>query len=168
MLVGLLRLGPLCAEAKLLGLEDEIGQLPSRDLVLVDLRVWPGKVGLEWGIHKSQLRPVRVDGSHLGTVHVRVGRSTLKGREHSAHAWLRGHAGHAISRSVHSIRASVGAGHHRRHARTRGIMSMDVDRKVGILLSDRSDQESSGLRFEHASHILDTQHMGPHLHNSVD
>jgi len=47
LLVGLLGLSPLCAKTLLRGLEDEVGELTTRDLMLVDLGVGAGQPSLE-------------------------------------------------------------------------------------------------------------------------
>jgi hypothetical protein len=58
LLVGLLGLRPLRTETLLRGLEDQVGQLATRNLVLIDFGVGSGKTGLEGRVNQTDLGPV--------------------------------------------------------------------------------------------------------------
>lgn len=78
MLVGLLGLEPLGAQTKLRSLEHHVGELTTRDLVLVNLRVGSGKVGLERRVEQTKLRPVGVESANLAGVQARLQASALE------------------------------------------------------------------------------------------
>jgi hypothetical protein len=58
LLVGLLGLCPLCAKSLLRSLEDQVGELATRNLVLVDFRVGSGEAGLEGRVNQTDLSPI--------------------------------------------------------------------------------------------------------------
>jgi hypothetical protein len=47
-------------------------------------------------------------------------------------------------------------------------MSVDVDRKIRVLLADRSNQESGSFRLEDSRHILDAQDMDLEINKLCD
>ncbi|CRK33375.1 hypothetical protein BN1723_014728, partial [Verticillium longisporum] len=159
VLIGLLSLGPLGAEAKLLGLEHHVGELTTGDLVLVHLGIGASKVGLEGGVQETKLRPVGVKGANVGRVQARVQVATLKGGEDGVDARLRGHARQTVGGGINSIGTSLGASDHRGDTGTGRVVGVDVDGKVRVFLTDGTDKQSSRMGLENSSHILDAEDM---------
>lgn len=157
MLIGLLGLKPLRSKTKLRSLEHHVGQLTTRNLVLVNLGIGAGKMGLEGRVEQAELGPVDVESSDELGIQTRVKISTLKRGNDGVDAGLRGHARQAVSGSIDSISTSLGASNHGGHTGTGRVVGVDVDGKIGVLLADRADQEGSGVGLENTSHILDTQ-----------
>ena len=168
LLVRFLCLGPALAEPQLGGLEDEVRQLATRDLVLVHLGVGPGEARLEGRVEQAQLGPVRVERSDLLAVQTGVVRPALERGEDGADAGLRRHAGHAVGCRVDGVGAGHGAGHHRGHAGAGRVVRVHVDGEVWVLLADGTDELRRRRRFQDAGHVLDAQHVGSHLDDPVD
>lgn len=166
--VSLLGLGPLGAEAELRGLEDEVGQLTTWDLVDVNLGVGTSKASLEARVLEAELLPVLVDGANVLDVEASLVVGALQRGHERTNAGLRSHAGQAVSCSIDSISASSSAGSHGGNTSTSRVVGVDVDRKVGVLLADAANEEGSSLGLENTSHILDTKDVDAELNNLVD
>lgn len=157
VLIGLLGLKPLRSQTKLRSLEHHVGQLTTRNLVLVNLRIGASKVGLEGRVEQAELGPVDVEGSDKLGIQTRVKIAALKRSNDGIDAGLRGHARQAVGGSIDSVSTSLGASNHGGHTSTGRVVGVDVDGKIGILLADGADQESGSVGLENTSHILDTQ-----------
>lgn len=159
LLVSLLGLRPLCSKAKLLGLEHHVGELATWDLVLVHLWIWASEVSLEWRVEETELRPVRVNGTDVVDVQAGLVVAALERRKHGANAGLGGHSRQAVSGSVDNIGSCGGAGGHGSDTSTGGVVSVDVDGEIGVLLADSANQESRSPGLEDTSHVLDAKNV---------
>lgn len=129
--------------------------------------VWTSETGLKRRVQKTELSPVAVDGTESVGVQASVELGALKRGDQSANGWLRGHAGHAVSRGINGIGTSSSTGNHGCNTCTSRVVGMNVDRNLRILLPDGTDELSRSLRLEHTSHILQTNDMGTHLDDTI-
>lgn len=157
LLVGLLGLEPLGAEAELRSLEHHVGELTARNLVLVNLRIGTSEVGFEGRVEETELRPVGVKSTDVLDVETSVFVSAIKRSNDGVNAGLRGHARQAVSGSINGISTSHGASNHGSDTSTRRVVGVDVDGEVGVLLADAADKEGGSVGLENTSHILDTK-----------
>lgn len=118
LLVCLLGCGPLGSEAELMGLEDQVGQLTTWNLVLVDLWIGASEASLEWRVEETELGPVGIDGSDVANVEVGVLLGALEGSNDGTNAGLGGHSRQAVSRSINRVGTSLGTRHHGGHTGT--------------------------------------------------
>ena len=167
LLVGLLGRGPLGAEPQLRGLEDEVGELAPRDLVLVDLRVRAGEPRLEGRVQQAQLRPVGVEGADVVPVVARVVWRVLERGQQRAHRRLRRHARQAVGGRVDGVGARLGAGHVGGDAGAGRVVAVHVDGQVRVLLADAADELRRRVGLEHAGHVLDAEHVDAEAHDLV-
>lgn len=168
VLVGLLGLSPLRSKTQLGGLEHHVGQLTTRDLVLVDLGVGTSEMSLEGRVEETELRPVGVKGSDLLGIQTGVKIATLKRGNDGIDAGLRGHARQAVSGGIDGIGTSLGTGNHGGDTSTGRVVSVDVDGEIGVLLADGTDEEGSGVGLEDTGHILDTEDVDVKLDKLVN
>lgn len=168
LLVRLLGRRPLGSETKLVGLEDEVGELATGDLVLVDLGVGASEASLKRRVEHTELRPVRVDGADVADVELGILVGALERSEDGTNAGLRGHARQAVSGSVDGIGASFGASSHGGDAGTGRVVGVDVDGQVGMALANGTDKNGGGPRLQHTSHILDTENVRANLDDLVN
>ena len=136
--------------------------------MLVNFRVRASETRLEGRVQQAQLSPVGIQSPHLSAVKTRVLLGTLQRSQNGTDAGLGGHSGQAVSGSVNGISTSLSAGNHGRHTSTSRVVGVDVDRKVGVTLADTTDQQTSSLRLQNTSHILDTKDMGLERNDLVD
>ncbi len=130
MLVGLLGLGPLRAEAELLGLEHHVGELAAGDLVLVHLRVgpdrWP-RMASRRGAAGPSSCPGPARGGRLGPGRGPVPSSEARMRD----AGLGRHAGHAVRGRVDRVGPGHSARHHGGDAGAGRVVGVHVDGELG-------------------------------------
>ncbi|KAI6766708.1 hypothetical protein HG531_011930 [Fusarium graminearum] len=151
MLIGLLGLEPLGSKTQLRRLKHHVGQLTTRNLVLVHLRIGASKVGLEGGVEQTKLLPVHVKSSDKLGVQSRVTLASLKGSNDSIDAGLRSHSRQTVGGGINSISASLCAGNHRGNTSTGRVMGMNVDGEI-----------------RYTSHVLDTQDINVKSDKLVD
>ena len=163
LLVRLLGLCPLLTETLLRGLEDKVGELTTGNLVLVDLGVGAGKTSLEWRVCETELSPVCVQSADSMGIETRVEVGALKRSEDSTNAGLRSHTRHAVNSSIDSVGASLSTGNHGGHTSTSGVVGVDVDGEIRVLLTDGTNEEAGSARLQNTSHILYTQHVNAHV-----
>jgi len=137
------------------GLEDEVGELTTGDLVLVDLRIGTGETSLEGRVDEADLCPVAVNGAKMLRVEASLKLATFKRCHKGTNGRLGSHARHAVSGSVNSISTGLGASNHGSNTGTGGVVGVDVDGEIGVLLPDGTNEKSRGARLENTSHIFD-------------
>lgn len=168
VLIRLLGLKPLGSETQLRSLEHHVGQLTTRNLVLVHLGVGAGKVSLERRVEQTKLGPVDIESPNLAGIQTRVKFTALKGGEDGVDARLRGHARQAVGGSIDSVSTGLGASDHGSDTSTGRIVGVDVDGKVRVLFTDGTDEKGGGVGLEDTGHILDTQDVDVESDEPVD
>ena len=168
MLVGLLRLGPLRSKAELRGLEHHVGELATRNLVLVNLGVGAGEMGLEGRVEETELTPVLIDGPDMANVEVGLEFAAFERGEDGVDARLRSHARQAIGGSIDDVGTSLSTGRHGSDTGTRRVVGVDVDGQVGVFLANGADQKGSGVGLENTSHVLDAKDVDVKLDKLID
>ena len=73
-----------------------------------------------------------------------------------------------IDCNINNISTRSGSGDHTGSGDTCSVVGVDVDREVGVLLTDGTDERRRSLRLEEASHILNAQNMDTLLDELVD
>lgn len=159
MLIGLLGLKPLGSETKLRSLEHHIGQLTTRNLVLVNFGIGSGEMGLEGRVEQTQLRPVGVKSADLLGVQTGVKVAALQRGDDGVDARLGGHSRQAVGGGIDSIGTSLGASNHGGNTRSSRVVGVNVNWQVRVLLADASNQEFGSVGLQHTGHILDTKNV---------
>jgi hypothetical protein len=73
-----------------------------------------------------------------------------------------------VDGDVHDVGTSSSGGEHARSSNTGGVVGVDVDRQVRVLLADSSDENGRSLRLEKTGHVLDAEHVDALVHELVD
>jgi hypothetical protein len=73
-----------------------------------------------------------------------------------------------VDGDVDDVSPSGGGGQHARSSNTSGVVGVDVDRQVRVLLADGSDENGRSLGLEETSHVLDAEHVDALVHELVD
>lgn len=136
----------------------KVGVLATGHLMVENTRVGGADVGLEATVQDTDLTPVEVEGLDVGVADTSTELGLLKSRANCTHRRLGGQTRHAwkklvsaerrvlVRRTVNSdvddVSASHRRGDHGGGRDTRGVVRVDVDREVGILLTDGTNQPS--------------------------
>jgi hypothetical protein len=78
--------------------------------------------------------------------------ATFKGCHKGANGRLGGHAGHAVSGSVNGVGAGLGASNHGSNTGTSGVVGVDVDGEIRVLLPDGTNEKRCRARLQDTSH----------------
>lgn len=103
-------------------------------------RIGSPNIGLEALIQDSDLAPVEVQCLDIGVTDTCTKVALLKGGSDSTHGWLRGETGHAVDGDIDDISSCGGGGEHGSGRDTSGVVRVNVDGEVGILLANGTDQ----------------------------
>lgn len=155
----LLDLDPLGTKTKLRSLELQVGVLSTGHLVVKDTRIGGSDVGLEGGVEDSDLRPVGVESLDVLVRDTGAETGLLESGNDGSHGGLRGETREVINGHVDNVGTGLGGGEHRSGGDTGSVVGVDVDREVGVSLSDSADQELGSLRLEQTGHVLDTKNV---------
>lgn len=163
----LLDVQPLGTQTKLGGLELQVGVLTTRHLVVEDTRVGSTNVGLEALVKLSNLGPVLVERLNVLIRDTSTQTGLLKSTADGTHGGLRGETREVIDGNVDDISTGSSTSNHARGSDTSSVMRVDVDRELGMGLSDSTDKQSSSLGLEETGHVLDTEDVDAFLDERV-
>lgn len=85
---------------------------------------------------------------------------SLQTGHNGSHRWLRRHSTHTVDGRVHNIGSGLGALKHRGDSGSRSVMGVHVDRDIGELVTESSDEKFSSFRFQNSGHVLDGEDVG--------
>lgn len=132
-----------------------------------DTRVGCTNIGLEALVKLSNLGPVLVERLNVLVRDTSTQTGLLKSTADGTHGGLRGETGEVIDGNVNDISTGSSASNHARGSDTSSVVRVDVDRKLGMSLSDSTDKQSSSLGFEETGHVLDTEDVDAFLDERV-
>lgn len=108
-----------------------------------DGRVGCADVSFEAAVHHADLSPVQVESLDVFVTDTGTEVVLLQSSADGTHSRLRGETGHAINGKVDDISTCSGGCEHARNGNAGGVVGVDVDGEVGILLADRTDEPNS-------------------------
>ena len=124
--------------------------------MLEHTRIRGTDIGLEAGVQLPNLGPIQVEGLDISVSDTGAKSGLLQGHANCTHRRLRsetGHAcqlplaqlmrsnrGHTINCNINNICTSHSCGNHRRSRNTSSIVRVDMNRKVRVLVSDRTNK----------------------------
>lgn len=146
----------------------EVGVLSSGHLMVEDTRVGRSDVGLEALVELSDLGPVLVE-----TLNVLVRDSgtevgLLERGADGTHGGLGRQSREDVDGNVDNVGSGGGAGNHARGGDTGRVVRVDVNRQVGVVLSDGRNERRRGSRLEETGHVLDGEDVDALLDELVD
>lgn len=73
-----------------------------------------------------------------------------------------------VDRNINDISTRSGGGDHAGSGNTGSVVRVDVDREVGVLLADRTNEHRRGLGLEKTGHVLDAQNVDALVDELID
>lgn len=83
----------------------------------------------------------------------------LERHRNCTHRRLTGETDHAVDSNINSVGAGRSSDGHRSRGDASGIVRVDVDRQVGVLLVDSADEGAGSLGLEQTGHVLDAENV---------
>ena len=103
-------------------------------------RIRSPNIRLEAAIELSDLCPVQIQSLNIIISDTSAKVSLLERGAYSTHGWLRSQTRHTVDGNVDNVRSRRRCSKHTRSCNAGGVMRVYVDRKVWILLPDRTDE----------------------------
>ncbi len=153
---------PTVSEAHAVGLLLEVGILAAGHLVEVDLGGATAGSGVEGFVVGENFFPVV--GEFVDGVGVESGGPVVSahGGIDGVEVGLRGRSGHGGESHVGDIDSGIGSGHDGGGIKAGGIVGMEVDGQLDLLL-EGGDELADGSGMSEASHVLDTEDVRAHF-----
>lgn len=108
--------------------------------MLEDGRVGCADVGLEAAVHHPDLSPVQVESLDVVVADTSAEVVLLQSSADSTHSWLRGETGHAVDCEIDDVGTCSGGCEHAGNGNTGGVVGVDVNGEVGVLLADGTNK----------------------------
>ena len=147
-------LGPAPFYAQGLGLLPEIGVLPARHLVDIDIRGPGANIRLEHRVLLSHLLPVMAELADVVPVQAGAVVAVGQGLHQGAQVRLRSQAAHAVNGGVENIHAGLYGRQHGGAGDAAGVVGVQVYGQAHRVLQ-RGDQLPGRGRLQQARHVLD-------------
>ena len=161
-LVHLLDRLEVVAQAQALHLGFQVGVLPARHLVTVDIGGGVLDARFKGGIALPHVGPVVGEFLQLVRLQTGVPLLTLEGGDHRIEGGLAGEGGHGVHGAVHNVHPGLGGHEVSGHLVARGVVGVEMDGDADLPFKG-GDQLFGGVGLEQAGHILDAQDVRPPL-----
>ena len=156
--IGLRNLAPARFQPHAARLLTQIGVLPARHFVAIDIGGAAADIRLERCVKTPHAFPVIAELLHGGEVEFRVARVAGQSGGNAAEIGLAGEPAHGIEGAVHRITACIHGGEHAGGGNAAGVVGVEVDGQANLLLQG-PHQLGGGARLADAGHILDAENV---------
>lgn len=105
-----------------------------------DGRVGCADISFEAAVHHPDLSPVQVESLDVFVTDTGTKVVLLQSSADGTHSRLRGETGHTVDCNIDDISTCSCGCEHARNGNAGGVVGVDVDGEVGVLLADRTDE----------------------------
>jgi len=114
-------------------------------------RITRPHVRLEALVEHTDLTPVQVERLDIFITNSSSQLGLFESSANGSHGWLRGETRHGVDGNIYDVGSSCGSSEHGSSGDSSSVVRVDVDREVGIALTDGTDEPRRESAFVHTN-----------------